>query len=284
MNYNQLNEEEQRVILYKGTEAPYSGKFYEHKEDGVYTCRQCNAPLYKSSSKFNSGCGWPSFDDEILGAVKRVSDADGRRVEIVCAKCGGHLGHVFEGEQFTAKNTRHCVNSVSIDFEAIKNDNIQKAYFAGGCFWGVEYFFEKLDGVKSAISGYMGGTMPNPDYRSICSGTTGHLEVVEVTFDSQIVDYETLAKLFFETHDATQTDGQGPDIGSQYISAIFYDSAEQKDIAKNLINILENKGYKIATKLISTLNTPFFEAEEYHQDYYFKHNKTPYCHSFKSKF
>ena len=284
MEYNQLNEEEQRVILYKGTEAPYSGKFYEHKEDGVYTCRQCNAPLYKSSSKFNSGCGWPSFDDEILGAVKRITDADGRRVEIVCAKCGGHLGHVFEGEQFTTKNTRHCVNSVSIDFEAVKNNNIQKAYFAGGCFWGVEYFFEELDGVKSAISGYMGGTMPNPDYRSVCSGNTGHIEVVEVTFDSEVVDYETLAKLFFETHDATQIDGQGPDIGSQYISAIFYDNAEQKSIAKELINILENKGYKIATKLISTLNTPFFEAEEYHQDYYFKHNKTPYCHSFKSKF
>ena len=161
---------------------------------------------------------------------------------------------------------------------------IERAYFAGGCFWGVEYFFEKLDGVKSAISGYMGGTMPNPDYRSVCSGTTGHIEVVEVTFDKTVVDYETLAKLFFETHDATQIDGQGPDIGSQYISAIFYDNSEQKSIAKNLINILENKGYKIATKLISTLNTPFFEAEEYHQDYYFKHNKTPYCHSFKSKF
>ena len=136
MNYNQLNAEEQRVILHKGTEAPYSGKFYKHKEDGVYTCRQCNTPLYKSNSKFDSGCGWPSFDDEILGSVKRIMDADGRRVEIVCAKCGGHLGHVFEGEMLTPNNTRHCVNSVSIDFEPIVNENIEKAYFAGGCFWG----------------------------------------------------------------------------------------------------------------------------------------------------
>ncbi|MEA3497488.1 MAG: bifunctional methionine sulfoxide reductase B/A protein [Campylobacterota bacterium] len=284
LKYNPLNSEEQRVILSKGTEAPYSGKFYKHKEDGTYICRQCNAPLYKSSSKFDSGCGWPSFDDEIQGAVKRVTDADGRRVEIVCATCGGHLGHVFEGEQFTLKNTRHCVNSISIDFQPANNNKIQKAYFAGGCFWGVEYYFEELKGVKSAISGYMGGTMPNPDYRSICTGTTGHLEVVEVTYDSDIVSYEELAKLFFETHDPEQTNGQGPDIGSQYLSAIFYDNDEQKQTAKKLINILEDKGYKIATKLISTLNTPFFEAEDYHQDYYFKHNKQPYCHTYKSKF
>jgi len=284
LNYNKLNQEEKRVILDKGTEAPYSGKYYDHKQDGVYTCKQCNTPLYKSTSKFDSGCGWPSFDDTIKDTVKRVPDTDGRRIEIVCNNCGGHLGHVFEGEQFTSKNTRHCVNSISINFEEIQNNNIQKAYFAGGCFWGVEYFFEKLDGVRSAISGYMGGTMPNPDYRSVCTGDTGHIEVVEVTYDSEIVDYETLAKLFFETHDATQVGGQGPDIGSQYISAIFYDNIEQKDIANNLINILEKKGYKIATKLISTLNTPFFEAEDYHQDYYFKHNKTPYCHVYKSKF
>ena len=118
MKYNELNQEEQRVILNKGTEAPFSGKFYEHKEDGIYTCRQCNTPLYTSNDKFNSGCGWPSFDDDIMGSVKRILDADGRRVEIVCNSCGGHLGHVFEGEGMTAKNTRHCVNSVSIDFKA----------------------------------------------------------------------------------------------------------------------------------------------------------------------
>lgn len=116
MPYNKLNAEETRIIVNKGTEAPGSGELNSHYEPGTYICRQCNAALYESSSKFKSGCGWPSFDDEIEGAVKHVPDADGRRIEIVCNHCDGHLGHVFEGEGFTEKNTRHCVNSVSIQF------------------------------------------------------------------------------------------------------------------------------------------------------------------------
>jgi len=160
----------------------------------------------------------------------------------------------------------------------------KSAYFAGGCFWGVEYFFEKYDGVKAAISGYMGGTLNNPSYQEVCSGRTGHLEVVRIDYDPNVVSFEQLTKLFFEIHDPSQTNGQGPDIGPQYLSAIFYNDENEKEISKKLINELESKGMNIATKLISTHNTPFFEAEEYHQDYYFKHNKIPYCHSYKKRF
>ena len=116
MKLNQLNDTETRVIVEKGTEAPFTGKYNKHEEDGMYTCRQCNAKLFDASSKFDSGTGWPSFDDTVEGAVREISDADGRRIEIVCAKCDGHLGHVFKGERMTDKSVRHCVNSISLDF------------------------------------------------------------------------------------------------------------------------------------------------------------------------
>jgi peptide methionine sulfoxide reductase msrA/msrB len=164
MQYNKLTPEEERVILHKGTEAPFSGKYEKFDHKGTYTCKRCNAPLYRSSDKFDAHCGWPSFDDEIPGAVKRFPDADGLRTEIECAKCGAHLGHVFNGEGFTSKNTRHCVNSISLNFiPASENDvKTEKAIFAGGCFWGVEYFFQHAKGVVSTRVGYIGGHTKNP--------------------------------------------------------------------------------------------------------------------------
>ncbi len=172
----------------------------------------------------------------------------------------------------------------AINLYGAKMENMKNAYFAGGCFWGVEYHFEKLKGVKEALSGYMGGVVNNPSYREVCNGNTGHLEVVKIVYNPNLVSFETLAKLFFEIHDPTQKNGQGPDIGAQYLSAIFYNDESEKEISKKLITILESKGLQIATKLISTKNTPFFEAEEYHQDYYFKHNKAPYCHKYTKRF
>jgi len=118
--FNALNPEEERVIVHKGTERPFTGKYYKNKEEGTYICKRCNAPLYRSKDKFDSFCGWPSFDDEIPGAVERIPDPDGMRIEIICANCKAHLGHVFEGEGFTGKNIRHCVNSVSMEFVPFK--------------------------------------------------------------------------------------------------------------------------------------------------------------------
>lgn len=116
MKLNPLTQDEKDVIIKKGTEAPFSGQYDTFFEEGTYICRQCNTPLYVSDTKFHSGCGWPSFDQEIPGAVKHLPDRDGQRVEIQCATCGGHLGHVFKGEKFTKTDTRHCVNSLSIKF------------------------------------------------------------------------------------------------------------------------------------------------------------------------
>jgi len=281
-NYNKLTKEEEHIIEHKGTEAPYSGIYNDFHEEGVFTCKRCGTPLYSSKDKFNSGCGWPSFDDELPNMIKRNMDKDGHRVEIVCANCGGHLGHVFEGEGITEKNSRHCVNSLSIKFEAKKQNRVSYAYFAGGCFWGVEYFFNKTKGVIEATSGFMGGKLENPTYEDICYKNTGHLEVVEVKYDDTEVSYEELAKLFFEIHNPEQKNGQGPDIGSQYLSAVFVSNEDEKKTIEDLITQLESKGYKIATKVLNI--EKFYKAEGYHQHYYEKNGKTPYCHIYKKRF
>ncbi len=281
--YRRLTEEEARVIVHKGTEAPFTGEYYDFFENGAYRCKRCNALLYLSDDKFSSSCGWPSFDDEVEGAVRRQKDADGIRTEILCANCGAHLGHVFEGEGLTAKDIRHCVNSISLTFVPDEGpSDTAKAYFAGGCFWGVEYFFEKSEGVVSAVSGYMGGDLENPTYADVSRGDTGHLETVEVTYDPGMVSFEELARLFFEIHDPTQSDGQGPDIGEQYLSAIFYSSEVERVAAGKLIDILKRKGYRVETRLLPA--GAFWKAEEYHQDYYGKNNKMPYCHKYQRRF
>ncbi len=275
---NTLTPFEKHVIIDKGTERAFSGKYVYTKEDGTYTCKVCGTPLYRSGDKFDSHCGWPSFDAAIPGAIKEVPDTDGRRTEIICANCGAHLGHIFKGEGFTEKNVRHCVNSISLNFEKKKAENpaFKKAYFAGGCFWGVEYYLEKIDGVKEVTSGFMGGHVKDPGYYDVVRKDTGHLETVEVVYAPSRVSYETLAKTFFEIHDPTQVDGQGPDIGSQYLSAVFVSSTEERKTVERLIDILEKKGLKIATKVLP--KAPFYPAEAYHQDYYERKGSTPYCH------
>lgn len=283
MNYRKLTPGEEAVIIHKGTERPFSGKYEHFNEAGIYTCKRCGASLYRSADKFDARCGWPSFDDEIPGAVKRLPDADGMRTEILCASCGAHLGHVFDGEGFTAKNTRHCVNSISLEFVpegAVPATDT--AIFAGGCFWGVEYYLQKQPGVISVVSGYIGGHKDHPTYKEVCSGKTGHYEAVEVTFEPGKTDFETLTKLFFEIHDPTQWNHQGPDFGEQYRSAIFYRTEEQRRITEKLIGVLKEKGYKVVTEIKPA--TTFWKAEEYHQDYYDHKGTTPYCHGYTKRF
>jgi peptide methionine sulfoxide reductase msrA/msrB len=283
MKYNKLTAEEEKVIIHKGTEKPFTGKYYDFHEKGTYICKRCNAPLYRSDDKFDSDCGWPSFDDEIPGAVKRLPDADGSRTEIICVNCGAHLGHVFLGEGLTAKNTRYCVNSISMSFfPANQEKKTSKAIFAGGCFWGMEYHFQKAKGVISTSVGYIDGNKDNPTYKEVCTGSTGYAEAIEVIFDPQQTTYEDLAKLFFEIHDPTQINRQGPDIGKQYRSEIFYLDDEQKKTGEKLINILKDKGFKVATKL--TKASTFWRGEDYHQDYYAKNGEMPYCHIYTKRF
>lgn len=157
-----------------------------------------------------------------------------------------------------------------------------KAYYAGGCFWGVEHLFQSKPGVLNAVSGYMGGHVDNPTYEEVCGKKTGHLEAVEITYDPEEVNFEELTKFFFEIHDPTQANGQGPDIGPQYLSAVFYGSDQEKQITQSLIDQLKDKGYDVVTQVLPLVT--FWKAEDYHQDYYVKKNQQPYCHFYQKRF
>ena len=233
--------------------------------------------MFRGESQFNAGCGWPSFDDDIPQAVKKEPDPDGHRTEILCSRCDAHLGHVFTGEFFTHKNLRHCVNSASLDF--VSDNQVldtEEAIVAGGCFWGVEHYMRQIPGVLQVESGYTGGHTDDPSYNQICQGNTGHYEAVRVVYDSAKCTYHQVLHCFFEIHDPTQKTGQGPDLGQQYHSAVFYLNQEQKQEAQSLIQRLIKNGYPVVTRLLNA--QPFWPAEEYHQEYYLKHQKMPYCH------
>lgn len=279
MKYNPLTDEEKHVILEKGTESPFSGEYDALFAPGMYFCRQCNAPLYHAKNKFDAHCGWPSFDDAISGAVRRMPDADGSRTEIACARCGAHLGHVFTGENLTPKNTRHCVNSISLIFiPEEKNDAPHVAVFGGGCFWCTEAVFARLKGVISVMPGYAGGIRKRPTYEEVSSGTTGHAEVVKVDYDSTVITYDDLLNVFFSSHDPTSLNRQGNDVGEQYRSVIFFTTLAQQRAAEAHIVVLEQE--RIYPKPIVTAVEPFtgfYQSEENHRHYYEKNKNAPYC-------
>lgn len=279
---DKLTPFESWVLDAKGTEKPFTGEYTETTTKGTYACRKCDAALYRSDDKFSSQCGWPSFDDEISGAVKRVPDADGRRTEIVCAKCNAHLGHVFEGEGYTAKNIRHCVNSISMVLRPEENLQTEEALLASGCFWGTEFYLTRAPGVVSTEVGYAGGVVDRPTYEQVCGKKTGHVECVRVKYDPNVTTYENIVKLFFETHDFSQHDGQGPDIGPQYKSVVFAKNAEQRAICERVVSELQKKGLEVATEIRDWAF--FWKAEDYHQKYYFRNASSPYCHIYRKIF
>lgn len=283
-----LTPEQARVLLRKGTEPAFCGTLLDNKLEGVYACRLCGLPLFSSDAKFNSGTGWPSFFQPMDADhihEERDTTHGMVRTEIMCGRCHGHLGHVFEdGPRPTG--LRYCLNSESLEFFENGSDGqpvlpersrpvaMETAYFAGGCFWGVEDRFQQVPGVIDAVSGYQGGGVDNPSYRQVCSGTTGHAESVRVVFDPARVTYRELLEWFFKFHDPTQLNRQGPDYGTQYRSAIFASSDEQLEEARRFVEEQQGadrfRGRRVVTQVEGPGQT-FFAAEDYHQDYHLKH-------------
>jgi peptide methionine sulfoxide reductase msrA/msrB len=284
----QLDPEAYKVTQKSGTEPPFCGNLLDNKKEGTYVCVVCGLPLFSSDHKFDSGTGWPSFYREVDPAhVARSADKSlGMiRTEISCARCDAHLGHVFEdGPKPTGE--RHCLNSASLKFyekgaelpPESRPRQLETAYFAGGCFWGIEHYFQQGPGVVDAASGYMQGNNDQPTYKQVCSGNTGHAETVKVVFDPAEISYRRLLEAFFKMHNPTQLNRQGPDIGTQYRSGIWYTSDEQKEAAEKYLAELREKdafgGREVVTQLERA--EKFWPAEDYHQDYIVKTGRA--CH------
>ncbi|MBS0262331.1 MAG: bifunctional methionine sulfoxide reductase B/A protein [Planctomycetes bacterium] len=281
-----LTPEQFQILRSKGTERPFCGTLLDNKLPGVYSCAGCQLPLFSSDAKFHSGTGWPSFFQSIApGNVAMYADQSHgmRRVEICCARCDGHLGHVFEdGPRPTG--LRFCLNSESLNFTpsdrlAELADPVAEqapeasasrstAVLAGGCFWCTEVAFEQLKGVMDVQSGYTGGEARTANYRQVCDGNTRHAEAIRITFDPSRISYDELLDVFFDAHDPTQLNRQGNDVGTQYRSAIFYATEEERAAAQAKIEKLQSSG-KFTRPIVTTLEplTDFYPAEEYHQDY-----------------
>ena len=264
-----------RITRLKGTERAHSSELCSLFEAGKYACSCCDTLLFDSGEKFDSGTGWPSFTqplEENAVAYHKDTTHGMYRIEALCNTCDAHLGHVFQDGPMPS-GLRYCINALSM--KKVNSDEV-KATFGGGCFWCTEALFQQLKGVSKVKSGYSGGDIVNPTYREVCSGMTGHAEVIEVTYNPNEISYEDLLKIHLTTHNPTTLNRQGADRGTQYRSIIFYRDDAEKAIATKVINELQG----LFDKPIVTDLTPFqafFSAEANHQNYYNENSNGRYC-------
>lgn len=271
----QLTPEQYRVTRQHGTERPFSSPLCSLFEAGRYACMCCGTVLFDAAEKFESGTGWPSFTQPVAvdAVAYYVDHSHGMtRVEVRCNTCDAHLGHVFpDGPAPTG--LRYCINAVSLQKVATA---LATATFGGGCFWCTEAIFREVDGVVNVTSGYSGGHLPNPDYRNVCTGKTGHAEVIQIQFDPAVISYADLLAIHMATHDPTTLNQQDADKGTQYRSVIFFhDETQRQTAAQTLAALQPAFGGKIVTELAPL--EAFYPAESYHQDYYRRNTDAPYC-------
>jgi peptide methionine sulfoxide reductase msrA/msrB len=292
----ELSEEQFRILREHGTERPFASPLNKETKPGQYVCAGCRQELFAADAKFDSGTGWPSFyaalDDSI--GISEDKSLFRTRTEVHCARCGGHLGHVFpDGPDPTGM--RYCINGAALQFEPAAvagpaigepggaapepaKQNLAVATFAAGCFWGVEAEFRQVDGVVDVAVCYTGGATAHPTYKQVCTDTTGHAEAVQVSFDPRRVSFERLLDVFWNLHDPTTLNRQGPDVGSQYRSAIFtHDDAQAKAALASKAALEKSGRFKrpIVTEIAAA--GPATRAEEYHQQYFAKRGIDPSC-------
>ncbi len=300
-----LTDLQKHVIFKNGTENAFDNEYWNNKNEGIYVDILSGEALFSSKDKFDSGSGWPSFTKPIAENIIKENSDDSHgviRVEVRSQDSDIHLGHVFNDGPQDRGGMRYCINSASLKFiskqdlkkegcekylnifEDNKESCYQKAILAGGCFWGMEDLFSRLDGVIDVVNGYIGGKIPNPTYDIVSLGISNYAESIEITFNADEVSYEEILIFFFKIHDPTTLNRQKNDIGTQYRSAIFYYNEEQKMVAEDLIAKADKSGLfpgKIVTKLEKF--DKFYKAEEYHQDY-LENNPGGYtCHVIREK-
>lgn len=293
-----LTDLQKYVIFENGTEKPFENDYWNNKRAGIYVDIIDGKALFSSNDKFDSNSGWPSFSKAIChDSLKENADYSHNmhRVEVRSNDSDIHLGHVFDDGPIKTGGKRYCINSASLKFiakedlekqgyqEYLKlfenNKSYEKAILAGGCFWGMEDLFSKLNGIVNVINGYTGGNIKNPNYEIVSKGNSNHAEAIEITFDPRKISYQKILKFFFQIHDPTTLNRQGNDIGTQYRSAIFYCNNEQKEVARNLIQQANNSAI-FPDKIVTSLEKfdKFYEAEEYHQNYLANNPNGYNCH------